>query len=321
MIALRSSMTYHYAETFSVAQLNAVVGDAGFLARYGRAPVASDPDIQRICAHLEWVVAELRAADVAHLDATARERRARLLRELHAYSARQRFPRNRHSSARCPVFVDDRGRLCAVGHLMERSVGRDLPERIAAAHRYAYLGTLDVSDVHDWAAAHGFSLRDLAMIQPTYSGDPHNLVPQTIINLGFAVAVVVMAVLATSGTWLLIRYLRSERSVSWPLRAFAAILLCFSAMLWRQTLAMVPWRTESHRLAACSGELEYEFYRPHSKWLPFIDDHVRHGWTRFTPVGEIKQSGYYLFGHHVSGDEIDRVMSCRQPDRFDSDER
>lgn len=29
--------------------------------------------------------------------------------------------------------------ICAVGYLIERSVGRALPERIAAAHRHAFL--------------------------------------------------------------------------------------------------------------------------------------------------------------------------------------
>jgi len=68
------------------------------------------------------------------------------------------------------VFIDDFGNVCAVGYLIERSVGRALPEQIARLHRFEYLEDIAAAmpEVRAWIASSGLTLDELASIQPGY---------------------------------------------------------------------------------------------------------------------------------------------------------
>lgn len=150
-----------------LAPVNAIVGDAGFVAEHHRAPTAADSEVDRIRAHLRYVIAELRSAP-APFGPAALARRAALLEALTGYAAAGVFPQNHVHPGRRPVFIDADGTLCAVGYLVTEASGREAAEALAARHRYDY-----VLDMHDdaldaWAAEHGFTLRELAMIQPSY---------------------------------------------------------------------------------------------------------------------------------------------------------
>jgi hypothetical protein len=72
---------------------------------------------------------------------------------------------------RSPVFIDEKGRLCAVGYLIAGSAGRPLAERIDARHHLADVRRMDVPAIDRWAERHGVTRRELAMIQPMYCGD------------------------------------------------------------------------------------------------------------------------------------------------------
>ena len=56
------------------------------------------------------------------------------------------------------------------GYLIEQTAGRALLEDIARTHRYAELETIyrDRADVRSWVLASGFTLEELASIQPGY---------------------------------------------------------------------------------------------------------------------------------------------------------
>src|SRR5207237_4858677 len=97
--------------------------------------------------------------------------RAELLGYLDEYHARSITAENGHLPWRTAVFIDDRGAICAVGYLIERSVGRALPEKIAAAHRYDFLEDIAAAmpEVDGWIRSSGFTLDELASIQPAYS--------------------------------------------------------------------------------------------------------------------------------------------------------
>lgn len=153
-------------ETTATTSLNAVIGDAGFVARYHRDPTAADGDVVRITAHLEHVIAILRRTPAPTVETQAERRR--LLEHLAGYAAAGIFPHNHAGPGRRPVFIDGHGTRCAVGELIAYSVGPAAAEAVAARHRYDLV--LDMHDpaVDAWAAAHGFTLVELAMIQPTY---------------------------------------------------------------------------------------------------------------------------------------------------------
>jgi len=144
------------------------LGDDSFVKRFGRAPTSGDGERLRMAVHLAEVRAWLAARPPTRPELAAR--RAEMLGYLDDYITRGSTPRNTHLPWRTPVFIDDDGRICAVGYLIERSVGRTLPERIAAEHRYDVLEDIAaaIPEVAAWIGASGLTLDELASIQPAY---------------------------------------------------------------------------------------------------------------------------------------------------------
>jgi hypothetical protein len=103
------------------------------------------------------------------MDAEKSARRVNLIDSLEDYVAAGEFPRNTVFPGRRPVFIDPDGRLCAVGYLVAVSSGREAAEKIAASHRYDYLLEMNEPLVDSWAEENGFTLRELASIQPSYN--------------------------------------------------------------------------------------------------------------------------------------------------------
>lgn len=151
--------------------VNAVLGDASFHAAFARAPDASDDDDARIRLHLLWVEAQLRAHSEMPLSDAQRTRRLALLDALRLYAEARQFPvRTDASSGRRPRFVDPQGRHCAVASLIRTSGHPELVAAVQAAHEYDYVLDMHEEALLAWAAAHGFTARELAMIQPSYPG-------------------------------------------------------------------------------------------------------------------------------------------------------
>jgi len=156
--------------TASTTPVNAVLGNESFRRVHGASPTRETPDRLRLRTHLAYVEALLRARLRPTLTPPQRTRRQALLDSLRSYRRAGRFPRNTEVPGRSPVFIDDEGRLCAVGHLIAVSAGRDLAERIDAQYHLADVRDMDLSIINRWAETHGFTRRELAMIQPWYGG-------------------------------------------------------------------------------------------------------------------------------------------------------
>jgi len=144
------------------------VGDDSFARAFGRAPTKGDSEKLRMQTHLIDLRAKLMATPATTPARAAR--RAELLGYLGDYIAKGITPINAHLPWRTPVFIDDHGNICAVGYLIERSVGRALPEKIAATHRYDFLEDIAVAmpEVRAWVESSGLTLDELASIQPGY---------------------------------------------------------------------------------------------------------------------------------------------------------
>ena len=155
-------------EATPVQPVNAVIGNESYRATFGEAPKAGTSEQLRLRTHLAYVEGLLRARDVSHLTPAQRERRIRLLDQLRAYRKRGVFPQNTYQRGRTPVFIDAQGRLCAVGFLIAQSAGREAAERINERYRLDRIADMDAPAVEKWAERHGFTLRELAMIQPMY---------------------------------------------------------------------------------------------------------------------------------------------------------
>lgn len=137
-----------------------------------RADCEDPRETRRIQTWLTGVETFLRSRDVSHLSAAQRERRALNLHHLHAYRLAGRFPHNHARRGLTPVFIDAHGTACAVGHLLLEGGAPELAHRIAREHLLARLPELDSPALGRWARENGFTLEELALIQPSYQPDP-----------------------------------------------------------------------------------------------------------------------------------------------------
>src|SRR5688500_15928159 len=112
------------------------LGDDSFVAAFGREPDGRDGERLRMKVHLQYVRALLGAQPATRPELAAK--RAQLLGYLDDYIAKGITPQNTTLPLRTPVFIDHAGNICAVGYLIERSVGRDVAEAIAKRHRYDF---------------------------------------------------------------------------------------------------------------------------------------------------------------------------------------
>lgn len=128
-------------------------------------------DNKRIRFHLETVIDHLSNVVPSNATIVAQEKRSLLLTELRNYAAEEVFPQNIYHKNRQPYFIDHKGTHCAVGYLMKVSGAGDLALQISTEHNYDYLPNIKTEGVLNWADAHGFSLNELALIQPGYSAN------------------------------------------------------------------------------------------------------------------------------------------------------
>lgn len=160
------------AEAESMQPVNAVLGDASYIARFGHRPGPGASETVRLKTHLAYVEQLLRARPTPHLSPEQRTARARHLDRLRDYWTRGEFPQNPNPAiGRQPTFIDQNGRICAVGYLVAESAGWDVAQRINAEYKHAYIPEIAAPVLDEWAASAGFTERELAMIQPQYGDD------------------------------------------------------------------------------------------------------------------------------------------------------
>ena len=132
-----------------------------------RSPAADEH--RRVRAHLADALRAVRAAPTVALSPQQRARRRRVLRALARYIAAGRFPINRVSAARTPIFVDAAGARCAMAALLESTGDHALVRRVAREHNLAYVPQLrDDPALGAWLTRHGITLAEAARIQPAY---------------------------------------------------------------------------------------------------------------------------------------------------------
>jgi hypothetical protein len=134
-------------------------------------PAQSLSERELVRYHLQQVEQFLRKRNVCHLPDELQQSRARNLNTLHDYWEQGTFPINDNHLNRQPYFIDNYGTYCAVGFLMKQSGADAIARRISATQNYFHLFDIADRDLLTWAAGSGFTLEELALIQPEY-GDP-----------------------------------------------------------------------------------------------------------------------------------------------------
>ncbi len=156
-------------------RINAVIGDVSWMSLHDSAPESVD-EKTRIRAHLNYVIAKLRAADTSHLALAQQQRRTHSLDHLADYTTAGIFPRRAPNdgflNSRRPRFIDDRGVHCAVGELIRHSGHPALAQTINKHWEFAHVQEMHSPELVAWAELHGFSVVELAMIQPMYASGP-----------------------------------------------------------------------------------------------------------------------------------------------------
>ena len=133
-------------------------------------------DEERIQLHLYLVEKTLRERDNKHLSITQKNNRTHHLDVLRTYAENGIFPQNIYHAERQPYFVDDLGTACAVGHLVRESGEKELVELITKQDNFAYISELvKYNELLVWAEDNGFSLAELAWIQPGYPPAPKQI--------------------------------------------------------------------------------------------------------------------------------------------------
>jgi len=150
-----------------IETINPLIGDESFVAAFGRMPTAHDAIPLRVATHVGYVARQLREHDVSD------PRRTALLDALDAYVAAGRFPASETDHGLLPTFVDATGVRCAVAHLVETTAGTDAMLALDRDHHNAYIADLTAdSRFVAWAETSGFTLEELAWIQPSYPPPP-----------------------------------------------------------------------------------------------------------------------------------------------------
>lgn len=127
-------------------------------------------DQARIATHLRLVEQILRQRHYPAFDANQRANRLRHLDALHGYHKTGIFPANHYHLERRPYFSDNNQVLCAVGYLLWADGQQELVNRINRENNYGYLFDLarQYPEIEAWATENGFTLDELAWIQPAY---------------------------------------------------------------------------------------------------------------------------------------------------------
>src|SRR5690606_37189284 len=92
----------------------------------------------------------------------------RALDHLHAYMLAGAFPQNEDYTYRTPIFIDKHDNFCAVGYLVKATGYEQVSRMIAAKINLAYVREMDYPELFAWAKDYGFTVDELAWIQPTY---------------------------------------------------------------------------------------------------------------------------------------------------------
>lgn len=130
--------------------------------------ITFNSDEERIALHLQLVAEALQRAEIRNLAPHQKQERADLIDTLMAYAQRGIFPINSFHRERRPYFIDQYNTHCAVGYLMKASGHAQLALNIHEQYNYDYIRDIQIEGVALWASEHGFSLHELAWIQPTY---------------------------------------------------------------------------------------------------------------------------------------------------------
>lgn len=155
----------------SLQTINPLIADSSYYYTFGEFPAETTPEQVRIFTHLSYVEQRLRMNNGADLTEDQQAKRMVVLNHLRDYCERGEFPINsKFEHERRPCFIDENGTICAVGYLIEQTESRSAAEAINEVHQYDVIAAMNSKqeELQQWAEKNGLTLKECAMIQPTY---------------------------------------------------------------------------------------------------------------------------------------------------------
>lgn len=132
-----------------------------------RIPLSTD--VELIQMHLTLVEHYLRTNPPASLNTEQLAKREACLDLLNTYCNQGLFPKNTGHEKRTPYFIDYQGTACAVGQLIIETGHKHFAERVSKENNFAYIRELNYPELDQWAMQYGFTIDELAWIQPGYA--------------------------------------------------------------------------------------------------------------------------------------------------------
>jgi len=159
----------HNEETESFRKsntLNAVIGNQAF-ANYSVTDINLLSENEKISTHLQFVLEQLDMNNEKY-DGEILEKRKHLIGLLNQYINDASFPVNTKYEGRRPCFIDEYGNYCAVGYLIKETAGVQLASNVNELYQYDYIYDMNLPEINQWVESSGLTLKEVAMIQPTY---------------------------------------------------------------------------------------------------------------------------------------------------------
>jgi len=148
--------------------MNPIIGNASAEYFFTPSECNSLSEKQRITAHLTYAYQLLMERTEAMPESEIKQKRFVILEYLRDYIRRGEFPINSQYEERRPCFIDEKGTYCAVGYLIQQTAGSALAEKINSLFQYEFLSKMHLPELSQWVSLSGFSLEEMATIQPTY---------------------------------------------------------------------------------------------------------------------------------------------------------
>ncbi|MFN6380276.1 MAG: hypothetical protein ACK4WD_13435 [Flavobacteriales bacterium] len=148
--------------------INPIIGNISAEHFYTPSECNSLTEKQRIGAHLSYAYQLLKERTEAMPESEIKQKRFVILEHLRNYIRRGEFPINSKYEERRPCFIDEKGTYCAVGYLIQQTAGSALAEKINSLFQYEFLSKMQLPELSEWVSLSGFSVEEMATIQPTY---------------------------------------------------------------------------------------------------------------------------------------------------------
>ena len=158
---------FTFTSNAQIQEINPIVGNTSWQDLHPKKEILIATERERISSHLNYVLQILKNSPATK--PSLQNQRNLNIDLLADYIKLAEFPRDvDYHPERRPCFIDHSGNICAVGYLLEKTKSREEAERINTIYQYEYLLEMKDTALLKWQKQSGLSLRELAMIQPTY---------------------------------------------------------------------------------------------------------------------------------------------------------